>query len=47
MLGIQDLLTNPNPDSPAQREAYDLYVKDKAEYNRRIKEQAKKNKSDA
>ena len=43
LLGIQDLLTNPNPKSPAQREAYELYVQNIAEYNRRIKEQTAKN----
>jgi hypothetical protein len=26
LLGIQDLLDNPNPNSPAQREAYELFV---------------------
>jgi ubiquitin-conjugating enzyme E2 I len=43
LLGIQDLLTNPNPNSPAQREAYELYVTNPAEYNKRIREQAQKN----
>jgi ubiquitin-conjugating enzyme E2 I len=26
LLGIQDLLDNPNPNSPAQAEAYTLFV---------------------
>lgn len=26
LMGIQDLLDNPNPNSPAQREAFELYV---------------------
>jgi ubiquitin-conjugating enzyme E2 I len=26
LLGIQDLLDNPNPNSPAQADAYTLYV---------------------
>jgi ubiquitin-conjugating enzyme E2 I len=26
LIGIQDLLDNPNPNSPAQREAFELYV---------------------
>jgi ubiquitin-conjugating enzyme E2 I len=43
LLGIQDLLTNPNPKSPAQREAYELYVSNPSEYKRRVKEQAAKN----
>jgi ubiquitin-conjugating enzyme E2 I len=43
LLGIQDLLTSPNPDSPAQREAIDVFLTNKQEYSRRIKEQARKN----
>lgn len=46
-LGIQDLLINPNPDSPAQREAFDIFVKDKAEYKRRIQDQARRNVPDS
>ncbi|KAI7864231.1 SUMO-conjugating enzyme ubc9 [Spinellus fusiger] len=40
LLGIQDLLNDPNPDSPAQHDAYALFRKDKKEYERRVKEQA-------
>eukprot|EP01033_Poteriospumella_lacustris_P005810 gene5810-4167_t len=43
LLGIQDLLDNPNPDSPAQREAIEIFLNDKNEYRRRIKEQARRN----
>jgi ubiquitin-conjugating enzyme E2 I len=43
---IQDLLINPNPNSPAQREAYELYVSNKTEYVRRVKQQAKQNTPD-
>ena len=43
LLGIQDLLTNPNPKSPAQREAYELYMKSKEEYHKKIREQAMRN----
>mmetsp|Transcript_5152 Transcript_5152/g.5643 ORF Transcript_5152/g.5643 Transcript_5152/m.5643 type:complete len:133 (-) Transcript_5152:341-739(-) len=43
LLGIQDLLDNPNPNSPAQREAIEVYLNNKAEYKRRIREQAQKN----
>jgi ubiquitin-conjugating enzyme E2 I len=43
LLGIQDLLDNPNPNSPAQRESYELFVKDRKEYDRRIKEQTARN----
>ena len=45
--GIQDLLDNPNPKSPAQREAYEMYVSNRAEYRRRVKEEARKNPPDA
>lgn len=37
LLGIQDLLNDPNPESPAQAEAYNLFKKDRAEYERRIR----------
>jgi len=38
MLSIISLLCDPNPDSPANREAAELYVKDKEEYNKRVVE---------
>lgn len=41
--GIQDLLDNPNPESPAQREAIEIFLNDKAEYKRRIRDQARRN----
>jgi len=37
LLGVQDLLDDPNPDSPAQAEAYNLFKKDRASYDSRIK----------
>lgn len=43
LLGIQELLDNPNPLSPAQNEAINLYQNDRTEYNRRIKLEARKN----
>lgn len=43
LLGIQDMLNNPNPNSPAQREAYDIFIKDKEEYKKRVKMQALRN----
>jgi ubiquitin-conjugating enzyme E2 I len=43
LIGIQDLLNEPNPSSPAQSEAYNLYINNKAEYKRRVKAEAKKN----
>ena len=42
LLGIQDLLDNPNPSSPAQSEAYNLYMNDRAAYKKRIKQEAAK-----
>ena len=43
LMGIQDLLDSPNPNSPAQSEAYNLFVNNKAEYKRRVKAEARKN----
>ncbi|KAJ3343240.1 E2 SUMO-conjugating protein ubc9 [Gonapodya sp. JEL0774] len=42
LLGIQDLLDNPNLDSPAQAEAYTMCKKDKEAYLIRVREEAKK-----
>jgi ubiquitin-conjugating enzyme E2 I len=47
LLGIQDMLNNPNPESPAQREAYDIFMKDKEEYKKRVKQQALRNVPDS
>lgn len=43
LMGIQDLLDSPNPNSPAQSEAYNLFVNNRAEYKRRCKAEARKN----
>eukprot|EP00921_Rhytidocystis_pertsovi_P017866 GHVQ01028053.1.p1 GENE.GHVQ01028053.1~~GHVQ01028053.1.p1 ORF type:complete len:162 (-),score=20.05 GHVQ01028053.1:387-872(-) len=40
LLGIQDLLDNPNPQSPAQAEPYMLFQQNRAEYIRKVKVQA-------
>jgi ubiquitin-protein ligase len=40
LINIQDFLTSPKPMIPVQREAYQLYVSNPAEYRRRVKEQA-------
>lgn len=29
LIGIQELLNNPNPDDPAQAEAYQIYIQNK------------------
>ncbi|BGO90198.1 hypothetical protein NBRC10512_002401 [Rhodotorula toruloides] len=41
LLGIQDLLDAPNPDDPAQLEAYTTFKKDLPAYEKRVKQQAK------
>ena len=42
LIGIQDLLDSPNPNSPAQSEAYQLFVSNRGEYLKRVREEAKK-----
>lgn len=43
LLGIQDLLDDPNPDSPAQAEAYNLFKKDRQAYEKKVKHIVKDN----
>lgn len=43
LLGIQDLLDDPNPESPAQAEAYNLFKKDKPGYERKVRLVVKEN----
>ncbi|GBB92322.1 hypothetical protein RclHR1_00020025 [Rhizophagus clarus] len=43
VLGIQQLLNEPNPQSPAQAEAYELFKRDKTAYEQRVRQQAKEN----
>ena len=38
LTSIQSLLSDPNPNSPANSEAARLYVEDRKAYNRRVKE---------
>uniref|UniRef100_A0AC34QG97 UBC core domain-containing protein n=1 Tax=Panagrolaimus sp. JU765 TaxID=591449 RepID=A0AC34QG97_9BILA len=40
LVGIQELLNNPNPDDPAQAEAYQIYIQNKPEYEKRVRRQA-------
>ena len=35
LLGIQELLNEPNAKDPAQAEAYAIYMQDKVEYDKR------------
>eukprot|EP01100_Stratorugosa_tubuloviscum_P014819 TRINITY_DN812_c1_g1_i1.p1 TRINITY_DN812_c1_g1~~TRINITY_DN812_c1_g1_i1.p1 ORF type:complete len:159 (+),score=78.48 TRINITY_DN812_c1_g1_i1:173-649(+) len=39
LLGIQDLLDNPNEKSPAQAEAYAAFMNDRTEYEKRVRQQ--------
>ncbi|GAA6059336.1 hypothetical protein JCM10212_005916 [Sporobolomyces blumeae] len=43
LLGVQDLLDAPNADDPAQLDAYTMYKKDRAAYEKRVKQQAREN----
>ncbi len=42
VLGIQELLDSPNPDSPAQEPAWRAFGKDRPTYEKKVKEQAQK-----
>ena len=41
LIGIQDLLGNPNPNSPAQADPFLLFTTNKTEYLRKVREQVK------
>ncbi|KAL6864807.1 hypothetical protein ACP4OV_015958 [Aristida adscensionis] len=41
LIGIQDMLDNPNPASPAQQLCYKLFTTDMPEYKKRVRQQAK------
>ena len=43
LLGIQELLNEPNPESPAQADAYNLFKKDRAAYEKKVKSIVKEN----
>lgn len=43
LLGIQLLLDNPNPKSPAQQEAYELFLYNKDKYKEKVLLEVKKN----
>lgn len=38
LTSIRSLLSDPNPDSPANQEAAKLFVNNRGEYERRVKE---------
>lgn len=43
LIGIQDLLNDPNPESPAQADAYHLFKKDRQAYDKKVKSIVKEN----
>ncbi|KAH7105226.1 ubiquitin-conjugating enzyme9 [Auriculariales sp. MPI-PUGE-AT-0066] len=43
LLGIQELLNDPNINDPAQSEAYTMFRNDRSAYDRKIKQQAREN----
>lgn len=43
LTGIQHLLDEVNPDSPAQADAYNLFKKDRKSYEAKIKQVVKEN----
>lgn len=43
LLGVQSLLTEPNPNSAANGEAYRLYTSSMEAYKKRVRQEAKKN----
>jgi ubiquitin-conjugating enzyme E2 I len=43
LLGIQSLLDEPNPESPAQADAFNLFKKDRAAYEKKVKNVVKEN----
>jgi ubiquitin-conjugating enzyme E2 I len=43
LLGIQDLLNDPNPESPAQADAYNLFKKDRPAYERKVRQVVQQN----
>ncbi|SJL00614.1 probable SUMO-conjugating enzyme ubc9 [Armillaria ostoyae] len=43
LLGIQDLLDDPNVNDPAQSEAYTMFKNDKVAYEKKIRQQAREN----
>lgn len=42
----QDLLDTPNPQSPAQQSAYNIFTTSKSEYERMVRNQVAQNKPD-
>jgi ubiquitin-conjugating enzyme E2 I len=38
LLGVQDLLDNPNVNDPAQAEPYQMFVNNRKEYEKKVKQ---------
>lgn len=43
LIGVQMLLDEVNPDSPAQADAYNLYKKDRTAYEKKVRQVVKEN----
>lgn len=43
LLGIQSLLDEPNPESPAQADAFNLFKKDRTAYDKKVRNIVKEN----
>lgn len=43
LIGVQTMLDEANPNSPAQEEAYHMFVTDREAYDRRVRQEALKN----
>mmetsp|Transcript_20474 Transcript_20474/g.56767 ORF Transcript_20474/g.56767 Transcript_20474/m.56767 type:complete len:160 (+) Transcript_20474:173-652(+) len=41
LLGVQELLNTPNPQSPAQSDAYVMLLNQKSAYDKRVRQQAR------
>ena len=41
LLGVQNLLNNPNIRDPAQAEAYTCFCQNRADYEKRVRAQAR------
>lgn len=44
LMGVQDLLDTPNENSPANGQANKIYLRDKNEYKKKVKDEARKHK---
>ncbi|KAJ9473747.1 Sumo-conjugating enzyme ubc9 [Diplonema papillatum] len=42
LLAIQELLDNPNPKDPAQKDPYELFVKDREKYDERVRQDVRR-----